>query len=199
MSMASSSSSSGGMTEAGGVGGRTEYFDWLLCFGFRGRIEPAQPLTIFRLLLFFLPFLQLESAASAGESEPCSEEEAPETTLVADSPELALWGRVLLGELWLEKGSRPKNVHRFDDLVGLGVGGSMAEDSARSSSAGIEFLRRGDELNPSAWTVGVRSRIAPAVLGREVSRDGLWDFAAGDSRPLGDPVLTNDEMLPDTA
>jgi hypothetical protein len=101
----SSSSLSGGRTEDGGVGGRTAYFDCLSLwfFGFRGKIDPAQPLTFF--LLFLLSFFSLavfgvrffDSAASAWDSDSCSEDEPPETARDAESPELELCGRALVG------------------------------------------------------------------------------------------------------
>lgn len=117
--------------------------------------------------------------------------------LVAVSTEPALNGRPLVGDA---KGSRPKNDHRLEAFVGLGVETVKSCASAASSRAGMEFRRRGDAPRPVATMEGVRSRIAPAVLGRGSSRSrvGLREIVGGLSLPLKEVADTIEVMLPET-
>jgi hypothetical protein len=134
------------------------------------------------------------------DSEPCSDEPT-DTALEVDSSELALCGRVLVGE-FDANASKPKNDQRLDVFVGLGVGDVTGADTlAISMSAGIEFRRLGDVVGVGSSKV--RSRTAPAVLGRESfkSRVGLRDNKAGLFLPfgsLGELREINDDILPVT-
>ena len=196
LSLSSSSSSKGVVMEAGGVGGRMglglERF--LSLFDLSGRIAPAQPLIPFifeRRLAFFLS----ADHSVASPSEPTSEERR------AESDELELIGRPFAGIPLLTKGSSPKNDHLFDDLVGLGHGGLIFDVSAIPIRVGIEFRRLGEDLGLFAsGPAATRSKIAPAVLGRESfnSRVELREIGAKLSCSNGDVGDTTEEILPET-
>lgn len=111
-------------------------------------------------------------------------------------------GRKRVGELAPTKGSRLKKDHRFGVFEGLGVGGLVRSGRARGAKFGIELRRRGHVLlTSSSFSVGTRSRTAPAVLGREsVVREAfrLWEAAGSLSAIVELLNEIMDEMLPET-
>lgn len=193
-SATSSSSSSAGVIEAGGVGGRTAagLEDLLSLLVFKGKIDPAQPFTV-----FFFDLLRFFCCSVISESEPWSEDEPVYGRPKSDALELI--GRLF--EVWPdEKDSKPKNDHLFD-FVGLGIEGPTDDASATPINAGIEFLRRGDVFDCPSPAPAERSRIAPAVLGRDSSNSRVDALAVGaglKSRSPGDAGETREEMLPET-
>lgn len=67
-------------------------------------------------------------------------------------------------------GSKPKKDHFLVDFVGLGVAGATADVRSAGGMAprkGMDPLLLGDARDCSCSSVCVRSRIAPAVLGRD--------------------------------
>jgi hypothetical protein len=106
----------------------------------------------------------------------------------------------LVGEPELVNDSSPKNRDHLLGLDGLeGVAANLSA-SAASTSAGIEFRRRGDTFRLSvAFVPKVPSRIAPAVLGLDSARSrvGLLE-RAGLSRPAGCGAETSEDRLPET-
>lgn len=172
---------------------------------FRERIDPAQVLTFFCFLLRFLVRGLVASRTSAGvtsgHSATCSEERLDDDTAASfcDSEEPALMGRKRVGEG--AKGSKLKKDHFLLDLVGLGVASSMlAEGGGSVPRQGIDPRRRGDTgESSSSWLLCVRSRTAPAVLGRVSFILRLALKPSGELRSRSGLVSEiTDEMLPES-
>jgi len=171
---------------------------------FRERIDPAQVLTFFCFLLRFLVRGLVISRTSAGLTSghwaTCSEERLDDDAAASfcDSEDPALWGRKRVGEA--TKGSKLKKDHFLLDFVGLGVASSiLADGGGRFPRQGMDPRRRGgtEESTPS-WLLCVRSRTAPAVLGRDSFSLRLALNPRGELRSRsGLESEITDEMLPE--
>lgn len=151
----------------------------------RVKIEPAQDFTF--LFFFFLieEFLLADrcphSMMTGGVSCP-DDEFAMSEDLDIVPVEWELSGRDLVGEPETANGSLLNNDHLFGVLAGLRLAGEPESPCGRLISNGMEFRLRGDCGSPSSvWIVCVRSKIAPAVLGR----DPLFLLEAGESGAVG--------------
>lgn len=203
----SSSSRSSPLAELNGGG--VEFFRFCLpcrALALRDSIEPAHAFTFFGFLRFFeVVFCSPNSSVCpfSGTSDiphPAEIASVGATVSFCELEELELTGLDRIGDP-ATKGSKPKNDHFLADFVGLGVAGAtdaLAEGNAPKK--GIEPRLRGDGRDAScSWMLCVRSRTAPAVLGR-----GSFSFRAelkptgeGNSRSAGVREIT-DEILPET-
>jgi len=172
----------------------------------RDSIDPAHVFTFLGFLRFFeAVFCKPKSSVgpfSGASDMPHPVEVARDGATVSfcEFEELELTGLDRLGDP-ATKGSKPKNDHFLADLVGLGVAGATdALAGGKTPKKGIEPRLRGDGRDASwSWVLWVRSRTAPAVLGRgSISfRDEPNPTGEGNSRSAGVREIT-DEILPET-
>jgi hypothetical protein len=170
-------------------------------------MEPAHVFTFFCFLLrFFVNGLSPASSTACLPSEPGTllvEHDATGAAVTfCDSAELTLTGRERVGE-GATNGSSPKNDHFLLDFVGLGVAGAIAALSPAGGMApkkGMDPLLLGDGRGCSCSSVWVRSRIAPAVLGRdsfnfgvELKPTGEWSSRSGLVTDITDDMLPESE------
>jgi len=146
---------------------------------FRVSMDVPQARTFFCFFFFLLEDFFMPESDSAAEIVGVF---SGSTTAAGDlSPEPfepELCGRALLEVLEPVKGSRPKKDQRFGVFVGVDTEGSPESSWPRPIKRGIELRRRGESASTGdAGTLGMFSRTAPAVLGREK------DFGADVTEP----------------
>lgn len=162
-------------SESGGGVGALRFCFPCRVLDLRDKMDPAHVLTFFCFLVRFL-----HGGFCPPSSSTCCLSEESDTWLAGhaeiavavsfcDSAELTLTGRERVGEA-ATKGSKPKKDHFLLDFVGLGVAGAMAAvrpAGGMEPRKGIDPLLLGEGRDCSCSSVCVRSRIAPAVLGRD--------------------------------
>lgn len=146
---------------------------------FRVRMDVPQARTFFCFFFLLEDFLAPESDSAAGIVGLLSGSTTAAGDLSPEPFEPELCGLALLEVLEPVKGSRPKKDQRFGVFVGVDTEGSLESSWPRPIKRGIELRRRGDSASTGVVGIlGMFSRTAPAVLGREK------DFGADVTEPI---------------
>lgn len=146
----------------------------------RDKIEPAHDLTFF---CFFLPvFLDIEDLRDGGNSVEVIGMSGFNATGEegSESRDWDSFDEALVGRLWGEESSWPKNAHFLDGNLGVeGLVGALG--IARSVSKGLERCLRGLGRSAVGDIARVPSNLAAAVFGRPSVDLGLrrWSLEGG--------------------